>query len=213
MTLFITYLRQKFILVFLFGFLFGFASAKDNTTFKYTSIPESTTITSLDIATEGEISFRNDGILTISNENEKILYSTKEKVSYGTKVNIKLQSSKKIVFKPGTKIEPKEGERLIASITDPDLEEDRSIIKIAPDLYELFNEEKNVKSSFNKNKDDRGVLFSSIADGLIVNNQQRRLGNIKYFTQQFSVNIILTKYYYLQITSRFTPETVKVLRL
>jgi len=205
MTLFITYLRQKYILVFLFSFLFSFASAKGDDNFKYTSIPHSTTISYLDILTEGEITFNNDGVLVISNENEKVLYSTKE--------NIKLQSGKKIVFKPGTKIEPKKGERLSASITDANIEEERELKTITHELSKLFNEKDSTKSSFNKNKDDRSVLFSSISCGLIIDNQQRRVGNIKTITQRFSANILKSEYRFFQTTSGFKPITVEVLRL
>ncbi len=203
MTRFITSLRYKFIFIFVFIILFCFVSAKDNSNFEYTSLPESTTIPNLVILTGDEITLNNDGILVVSGESETFTYENKGKVE--------LVATKKIVFKPGTRILP--GEVLKASITNSNIKEERSLRMITYELSKLFNK-REAKNVFNKDRDKNNtVLSSSKVYGVIVDNQQRRIGNTRTITHYFSANIFTSKYNFFQTTSGFKPVTVEVLRL
>lgn len=203
MTRFIASLRYFYILTLLCSFLYSSVSAKNDSNFEYTSVPESTTIPRLILLTGDEITFTNDGILVVLGESETISYKNNGKVE--------LVATKKIVFKPGTRILP--GEVLKASITNSNIKEERSLRMITYELSKLFNK-REAKNVFNKDRDKNNtVLSSSKVYGVIVDNQQRRTGNIKIVTNNFSANYVTSKYNVCQTISGFKPETVEVLRL
>jgi len=206
MTRFITSLQYKYIYMLIFCFLFCFITAKGNSNFKYVSINEKQLTPSHVILTGDEITFNIDGIIVISDANESFLHETNR--------NAELKANNKIVFKPGTKIVPKKGEVLYASITNTNAKEERELKKITHELSVLFNEEEKTTNSISKNNDITSFfLGSSIAYALLVDNQQRKVGNIETTNQRFLAKNLTAKYPIIQIISGFRPETVLVLRI
>lgn len=206
---FITSLRYFYIFIFLFSILYSSVSAKDNSNSEYVSLSENTTIPNLIILTGDEITLNNDGILVVSGENETVLYETRGR--------IELQASKKIIFSPGTRIVPGEGEFLYASIIEEqeiEKEDERRLLTfITFEFSKSFEKKEKAKGIYNKDRDKEStILCVSKVDG-VIDNQQRRTGNIKTVNHHFSANYFTSKYHVFQTISGFKPETVEVLRL